>query len=175
MPLQKLTAVTNLMRWYALGNGNKDKLYRGIRKKTIYCKNINPSRSKVKTYCYYPNKKPIGAYLLTPGLHPLGAKHPQMQDFAMMLCSLGYIVYSPHISDYAKLYIVPETPDDYLSVFDEFTQDPLLPEEAKKIHVFSISFGSLLSLKLASNKERSKKVASKVIIFRRLWFLAFYL
>jgi len=164
MQIRKTKAVYNLIRWYAKGEGNKEKLYKGIQKKTIHLKNQNPERPKVKVYCYYPSKKPLGGYLLTPGLHPLGADHPKIEDFSLMLASLGYIVYNPHMKDYSDLHIVKETLTDYFTVFDAFTKNPRLPAKARKINIFSISFGCIMALRLASNKKRAAQVGA-VIIF----------
>ena len=162
--IKKTAAVYKLVKWYTKGDKNKEKLYTGIIKKNLYIENPSPSRPKIKIKCYYPSSKPLGAYILTPGLHPLGTDHPKMEDFSLMLCSLGYIVYSPHIQDYANLYIVKETLADYFAVFDALLDEPLLPAHNKGINIFSISFGCLLALRLASNKKRADKVSS-VIIF----------
>lgn len=160
----KSKAVSKLFHWYISSEKNKSKLYSRITKQCIEVQNQQISSRKTRVLCYYPSQKPIGGYLIAPGLHPLGADHPRIDDFCMMLASLGYIVYSPYLSDYIGLYIVRDTFSDYCAVFDQFVKDSSFPRDNLGINIFSISFGSLMALRLASDKVRAQQINS-VIIF----------
>lgn len=161
----KTKAVSNLLRWFLANESKKEKLRERIERSTLYEKGVSSERKEeTKLLCYAPCSKPLGAYFITPGLHPLGVDHPKFTDLCSMLASLGYVVYAPFAKDYRVLCIKPCTYEDYASAFDRVCLDLKNKGYSFKVNVFSISFGSLLALQLAGDLKRKDSVNS-VIIF----------
>ena len=157
--------ISRLIRWYLSTEGKKEKLHTKIKKsELVEFDSKGKAIEKSRIALYEPDSKAIGAYYITPGLHPLGVDHPQFKDLCAMLCSLGYMVYAPFVEDYRNLYITKETLSDYKSSFDRSLKDVRAKNFNFKMNIFSISFGTLMSLRLASDLERQKSINS-VIVF----------
>lgn len=156
--------VSKLLLWYLSNKKKKTKLSDKNKKYFLYEEGkTEKEKEKTKLSCYEPLGPPIGAYFITSGLHPTGVDHPQFQDLCFMLASLGYIVYAPYMLDYRLVYINKNTFNDYVSAFDRAQEHLSLKKLNFKMNIFSISFGSLMALKLASDKKRRDLINSLII------------
>jgi|GEM_PF-6865091 len=161
----KTKAVSNLFRWFLANEKKKRELKKNIKFTFLYEKGVQEEqKERTKVLCYVPQGKPLGAYFITPGLHPLGVDHEKFLDLCTMLTSLGYIVYAPFLKDYRVLYVRPSTYEEYANCFDRAFLDVKERGYFFKLNVFSISFGSLLSLQLAGDSRRRDAI-NAVIIF----------
>jgi pimeloyl-ACP methyl ester carboxylesterase len=99
--------------------------------------------------------------LLVPGLHYLGPLDPRMDRFAKILASAGTVVLAPRLPDYTSLILDQRVFDDTLRAWKTLES---LPERPKgRPGVFSISFGSLPSLWLASASPVAFSVGSLIV------------
>lgn len=85
------------------------------------------------------------AFLVAPGLHHAGPDDPRMDRFCAVLAAAGAVVVAPAIPDFLALRVTPDAALDFERALD--AARPLLPARPA---VFSISFGSLLALRLAA-------------------------
>jgi hypothetical protein len=161
----KTKAVSNLLRWFLANEKKKTELKKNIKATLLYEEGaLGEQKEKTKVLCYTPKTKPLGAYFITPGLHPLGVDHEKFLDLCTMLNSLGYIVYAPFLKDYRVLYVRPSTYEEYAKCFDRAVLDVKEKGYFFKLNVFSISFGSLLSLQLAGDFKRKDAINAVIIL-----------
>lgn len=88
-------------------------------------------------------------FLVAPGLHFLGPDDPRMDRFCAVLAASGAVVVAPAIPDFLALRVTPEAARDFARVHDAARS--LFPARPA---LFSISFGSLLALRLAGERPR---------------------
>ncbi len=110
-----------------------------------------------------PGRDPIGAYLLLPGLHPNGPSDERMDRFARILADAGYLVLAPCLEDFMRQEVTQRSIDDTERAFEALLARPGLPRGCKP-RVFSISFASLLALRLATSPRHAEKV-DRLVIF----------
>ena len=156
----KARTVTRLVRWQIANEKKKQKFRSHI---SCYPVFRDETKQEGRVNCYEPRKKPVGIYFLTPGLHPFGVDHPDIKDLCMMLASLGYMVYAPDLEGYRQVSIKPETYSEYLSFFDHCKAHSASKGLDFKFNIFSISFGSVMSLRLAGDLKRRSFVNSLII------------
>ncbi len=96
-------------------------------------------------------------FLVAPGLHFLGPDDPRMDRFCAVLAASGANVVAPAIPDFLALRVTPGAAVDFARAHD--AARPLLPTRPT---LFSISFGSLLVLRLAA--ERAHEI-ERVVLF----------
>lgn len=114
-------------------------------------------------WTYRARRTPVrGAVLIAPGLHYAGPADPRMDRFCRILAASGLLVAAPFIRDYTRLRVVPRALDDFDLAFEHVRRLPRLPAGRKPI-IFSISFGSLLALRLASAPQRAHQVGGLLI------------
>ncbi len=104
---------------------------------------------------------PIGALLVAPGLHFLGPPDPRMDRFCRILADAGLLVMSPFIRDFMALRAIPSALSDFECAFASLLSQPDLPP--CRPGLFSISFGSLLALRLAASPKHRDAVGGVVI------------
>jgi pimeloyl-ACP methyl ester carboxylesterase len=98
-------------------------------------------------------RAPRRAFLVAPGLHHAGPDDPRMDRFCAVLAASGAAVLAPAIPDFLALRVTPEAADDFARALDAFGHRPT---------VFSISFGSLLALRLAAARPDQ---IERVVVF----------
>ena len=111
----------------------------------------------IKAWLYIPNGKIQGVFLMAPGFHFLGPADERFVRFNSILASSGFMLLCPFIEDYLDMKVLPRTEDDFKACFDVLES---LPEKPRKMKpgVFSISFGSLLAVRLAGHKNYKDRV-----------------
>lgn len=116
-----------------------------------------------EAWMYTPSRGPIrGAYVIAPGLHYAGPADPRMNRFCSILATSGIAVLAPFLPDYTALRVTPKALADFDAAFATMLDRPELPADVRP-GVFSISFGSLLALRLAASEERRDQVGSLVL------------
>ena len=167
--MKSLTTIKKIKSFLILGRwlsplSNDKKLPRVS--STLFELKVNGRNKKEKTikiHIFEPlNKKISGVILVAPGLHPLGPKDPRFIRLNSVLAASGNLVFSPSIDDYTSMKITEESLKDFTECFKMILTHPKRPQD-KKITVFSISLGSLLALKLASNKTMNQNINSIII------------
>ncbi|HTM20721.1 MAG TPA: hypothetical protein VL172_09445 [Kofleriaceae bacterium] len=96
-----------------------------------------------------PRGRARGAYLMAPGLHYAGPADPRMDRFCAILAAAGIAVLAPFLPDYTALRIDPRAERDLERALAALLDHPARPPGVRP-GVFSISFGSLLALRLAT-------------------------
>lgn len=114
----------------------------------------------LSAYLYLPRKKPRGAYIIGPGVHYYGAADPRMHRLCAILAASGFVVLSPFLRSYMRLFVDRVAVDDFLCMFDGFVKRPELPPGTQP-RIFAISFGSLVAIHLAA--ERNEQVGGMVL------------
>ena len=114
---------------------------------------------KFKSSVFRSQKKPpTRSCMLITGLSPRGPHDPRIIKLASLFAQAGYLVYVPFIEDYRELHIKQDTLIEISVPFDHLYRNSLQFDKASKPILFSISFGSLLALKLASQKNYADKI-----------------
>lgn len=108
-----------------------------------------------------PLQTQIGSLLLVPGLHFLGPLDPRMDRFARILAAAGLVVLAPRLPDFTSLILDRRIFDDTLRAWK--TLEDLPDRPAGRPGIFSISFGSLPSLWLASASPAAASVGSLIV------------
>ena len=94
------------------------------------------------------DEPPTGSLLLVPGLHFLGPRDPRFDRFARVLARSGLLVLAPHLPDFTQLVVGRDLVGDTERAWEALLALPDRPRG--KPGVFSISFGSMPALRLAS-------------------------
>lgn len=115
----------------------------------------------VRAWLYRPRGRVRGAYAIAPGLHYAGPADPRADRFNAILAASGALVLAPFVPDYCALRVAPSAIDDFARAFDALLARPELPRGVRP-GVFSISFGSLLALRLAGDPARAERVGGVV-------------
>src|SRR5688500_1173304 len=100
--------------------------------------------------------------VVAPGLQPAGPDDPRVDRFCRILAASGAAVAAPFIPDFVSLRLTPAAADDFARAFDAVRSTALAPPERPPI-VFSISFGSLLALRLAA--ARPAQQIARLVLF----------
>jgi pimeloyl-ACP methyl ester carboxylesterase len=107
------------------------------------------------------DRPPTRSMLLVSGLHFLGPLDPRMDRFARILANAGLLVLAPRLPDFTSLILDPRVFADTLRAWK--TLQSLSERPVGKPGVFSISFGSLPSLWLASQSPAAADVGSLIV------------
>jgi pimeloyl-ACP methyl ester carboxylesterase len=108
-------------------------------------------------------KPPTGALLVCPGLHYQGPADPRMARFIEVLASSGILVLAPFLPDFLDLRVEASVVEDLDRAFGALLEEEALPRGIKP-GIFSVSFGSLPTLRLAASEKRRDQVGA-VIVF----------
>lgn len=108
------------------------------------------------------DRPPIGAFVVCPGLHYLGPADPRLERFLEVLAASGFLVLAPFLPDFLDLRVDPRVIDDLDRAFVALTAQPELPRGVKP-GIFSISFGSLPTLRVAASAARRDAVGAVVL------------
>lgn len=95
---------------------------------------------------YAPSGTMRGAYLMSPGLHPLGPEHPVLDRFCRILAASGFLVLSPALPDHQLTLLTPQSTRDLGRALDALRAQPGVGRPA----IFAVSFGVLPAVQLAA-------------------------
>ncbi len=157
-----LRSYATLARW--LGPwASEDESPRGVRRHTVTVGDEARNEHSFEAFVYQPaSRRPQGAVLIAPGLHYAGPADPRMDRFCRILAASGALVFAPFIRDYTDLRVVPRALDDLDRAFEHLRRMPEVPANCRPL-IFSISFGSLLALRLASAAHRADQVGGLML------------
>ncbi len=115
-------------------------------------------RPALKTWVYRPEGRAvIGSYLVAQGLHYEGPADPRLDRFLRSLAHGGYEVWAPFLPDLLSLRVRASVVEDFGRALDAML-DAGAPPTGTRPGVFSISFGSLPALRVASDARWRDKV-----------------
>lgn len=117
-------------------------------------------RPPFELWVYRPHGPVRGAYLVAPGLHYAGPADPRVDRFLRVLARAGFVAGCPFLPDFADLRARETAIADFARAFDIFVELPDL--RGRRPGLFSISFGSLPALRLASDPRYAERVAGVV-------------
>ena len=114
-----------------------------------------------RAYLYvHARTRPIGAYLVVPGLHYLGPDDPRFDRFCRILAAAGLLVLAPFLPDHLALRVSPESEHDLAASLEHLERIARgLPRPA----LFSISFGSQPAIALAAHPSFRDRIGALVI------------
>jgi pimeloyl-ACP methyl ester carboxylesterase len=116
-----------------------------------------------EAWLYAPlGERPVGAFLLVPGLHYQGPADVRFDRFARILAVSGILVMTPFLPDFLALSVDPRVIGDLDRAFAALLEQELIPKRIKP-GVFSVSFGSLPALRLAASDARRDQVGALVV------------
>jgi len=134
-----------------------------VDRREVLVKALNSNERSFSAFVYRsvsPNPH-IGSLLLVPGLHFLGPLDPRMDRFARILAAAGIVVLAPRLPDFTSFILDKRVFDDMLRAWTTLEELPDRPHG--RPGVFSISFGSLPSLWLASASPVASRVGSLIV------------
>lgn len=104
----------------------------------------------MQAHVYAPKtREPRGAIMVVHGLHPLGPNDERLARFLRRLAGSGLYVWAPALNEYMALKLDERVIAGLARAMEAMIDRPERPKT--KIGVFSISFGSLPTLRLAAN------------------------
>lgn len=96
------------------------------------------------------DRAPAGSVLIAPGLHFLGPEDVRFDRFCRVLARSGALVVAPFLPTYLALDVTPSVIDELEHALDALLSLPERP--ARRPSLFSISFGSMPALRVASRR-----------------------
>ena len=152
----RVGSIATLLRW--LGPWGPDGKPDAVERSEVVIEGPRPLRA----YVYEPTRPPTGVYLILPGLHYLGPADTRLDRFASILSASGYVVIAPFFPDAIALLLAPSMFDDA----DTALRFAIAEAERRGLPapaLFSISFGSILALHLASQPEFDRRISRAVL------------
>ena len=160
--LHELSAMYRLGRW--LGPWTDAHVAPpNVERREVIVKALTSNERAFSTLVYRSTnlERHVGSLLLVPGLHFLGPLDPRMDRFARILAASGIFVLAPRLPDFTSLILDQRVFDDTLRAWK--TLEGLPDRPPGRPGVFSISFGSLPSLWLASASPAASSVGSLIV------------
>ena len=149
-----LGALPELLRWLGPWTAQTS-LPTGVLRRTV---TVPTDTGSFPAWWYTPTRgRGRGTWILAQGLHFLGPADPRIDRFARVLCSAGFCVFVPHVRDFMRLRVTARAIDDFEAAFAVLCDLPQRP--VGKIAVWSVSFGSLLALRLAASPRFAHRVS----------------
>jgi pimeloyl-ACP methyl ester carboxylesterase len=148
--------VAHLARW--LGPWAGDDAPEALRSDVT----VRTTAGALRAYLYEPSEAATGAYLVVPGLHPLGPDDPRLDRFCRVLASAGLCVLAPFVRSYLALVVSPRAADDVAAAWRHTVQlarSRALPRPA----MLTISFGSMPALQVAARADHQDEVGGLVL------------
>ncbi len=145
-----LAPVATLIRW--LGPWSRG-LPTGVTRQEVW---LGPTR-QLRAFRYRPRRAPLGAYLISPGLHHDGPADPRMDRLGRILAQAGFVVLAPFLPDHLALLASANATADLMLAFDDLealTRRESLPAPS----LFSVSFGSNPSIRLCGDPRYAGRV-----------------
>ena len=124
---------------------------------------LNTNERAFSAFIYRPARhdRVVGSLLVVPGLHYAGPLDPRMDRFARVLAASGIYVMAPRLPDFTSLLLDKRVFDDTLRAWK--TLETLPDRPPGRPGVFSISFGSLPALWLASESAAASSIGSLIV------------
>ncbi|TVQ93571.1 MAG: alpha/beta hydrolase [Deltaproteobacteria bacterium] len=97
---------------------------------------------------YEPQGRMRGAYLMSPGLHPLGPEHPVLDRFCRILAASGFLVLCPSLPDHRRTLLTEISTRDLGAALDALRAESGVSRPA----LFAVSFGVLPAVRLAAER-----------------------
>lgn len=116
-----------------------------------------------QAWIYRPSGRVRRTVFVVGGVHYDGPTDPRLDRLCRVFANAGALVCAPFIEDYMQLRVTPRAVDDVRAMFDAFVAHPMTPPDARP-GLFSISFGALPALRIATDPSRAARV-SKAVIF----------
>lgn len=146
-------STAHLLRW--LGPWSSGSTPRRVLRRQV---SVPTPSGPFPAWWYTPTDRRMrGSWILSQGLHFLGPTDPRFDRFARILCSAGYGVFVPHVRDYMNLQVTNRAIEDFEAGFEVLWNLPDRPPGRPAI--WSVSFGSLLALRLASSPRCADRVS----------------
>ncbi len=121
-----------------------------------------PASGPLRAWIYRPTRqRAMGSVLLLHGLHYLGPSDPRMDRFARVLANAGRVVFAPFLQDFERLILAPSVLAQAEHALSSLCAMPDRP--AGRPGVFSISFGVLPALHLASDEACARRIHAAVL------------
>lgn len=108
---------------------------------------------------YHPRGRPVGAYLMSPGLHPLGPDHPVLDRFCRVLAAAGFLVLSPSIPDHRRTLLT----DDATGDLGVALQALRAREGVHRPAIFAISFGVLPAVRVGADPTLGQEIGGLLL------------
>ncbi len=161
-PIHQLSAMYLLGRWLGPWSDTHE-VPKDVERNEVIIEALTSNDRPFSAFVYRSNRddRRIGSLLLVPGLHFLGPLDPRMDRFARILAAAGIVVLAPRLPDFTSLILDKRVFDDTLRAWK--TLEALPDRPAGRPGVFSISFGSLPSLWLASASPVASDVGSLIV------------
>ncbi len=114
----------------------------------------------LRAWVFVPtDREPAGTLFLIPGLHYLGPADPRMERFARVLAGSGLRVWTPFIPHLLDLDL-----DESMNADAALAFEALLAEAPhSRPGIFSISFGSILAVRLAADPRFADRVGGLLL------------
>lgn len=159
---EELSAMYQLGRWLGPWT-NAQVAPNDVDREELPIKALSSNERPFSAFVYRARRpeKPLGSMLLVSGLHFLGPLDPRMDRFARILAHAGLLVLAPRLPDFTSLILDQRVFEDTLRAWKTLQNLPDKPRG--RSGVFSISFGSLPSLWLASTSPAARDVGSLVV------------
>jgi pimeloyl-ACP methyl ester carboxylesterase len=160
--LLTLRCATRFVKW--LGPWTSDtEMPEHVIRRTTEIKPVKPGDRPLEAWVYKPkNEAPMGAILVTPGLFPDGPEDRRLDRISRIFAASGMLVLTPFLPDFMSLRLSPRVIDDVDRAFGTLLEQPELPVDVLP-GIFSVSFGSLPALSVASAPHRADQVGALMV------------
>lgn len=143
MHLARATAIARLARWLGPWTAATSRPTGIVRRRLLL-----EAELPFDAWLYEPRGAPLGALLLSPGLHYLGPADPRLDRFLAILADAGIRVLCPFLPELRSLCVGPALLEQTRAAFDA-----LRSLGHARPGVFSISFGSYPAIHLATSRD----------------------
>ncbi|MBK6685057.1 MAG: hypothetical protein IPG45_11375 [Deltaproteobacteria bacterium] len=135
----------------------------GVERSAVRVAPRRPADRPFEAWIYRPLDRPIqGALLVCPGLHYAGPADPRLDRFLRVLAGSGLLVLSPFLPDFTALEVKESLTDDLERALGALLEHPARPRSITP-GIFSISFGSLPSLRLAARATPERPLGGLLV------------
>ena len=135
----------------------------GVERTSLWVPPARPDDRRFEAWVYRPRDRPIrGALLVCPGLHYAGPADPRLDRFLRVLAGSGLLVLSPFLPDFTALQVKASLTDDLERALRALEEHPSRPAGIAP-GLFSISFGSLPSLRLAARATPERPLGGLLV------------
>ncbi len=160
--LLTLRSAVRLAKWMGPWASDTEMPARIVRR-TVEIKPAKPGDRPLEAWVYKPEgEEPVGAILVTPGLFPNGPDDRRLDRISRIFAASGMLVLTPFLPDFMSLRLSPRVIDDVDRAFGALLEQPELPADGLP-GIFSVSFGSLPALSVASAPHRADQVGALMV------------
>ncbi|HYO56003.1 hypothetical protein [Archangium sp.] len=157
--LTTLRSAARLLRWLSPWSPDNVMPSRVVQR-SVQVKPLKPGDRPLEAWVYVPEgERPVGALLIAPGLFPRGPEDVRVDRISRVFASAGMVVLTPFLPDFMSLRLTPGVIDEMDRAFGALLEQPEVPKDVRP-GIFSISFGSLPALRVASAPHRAEQVGA---------------